>query len=171
MLTTSAICANVTLLSVIKHGGLNMKKILLSTLILAGIIAGANTSVFAEGRIAVINTKAVVQKSAQLQALNKEQQTKLKDLEKWIQTCQADIAKQQTQAGKEKLAKKYDAELKKKQEAITTSYKEKIKVIDKSISDTIAAQARAKGYDMVISKDVVMFGGDDITESVLSVVK
>lgn len=148
-----------------------MKKILLSTLILGCFIAGLNSSVMAEGKIAVINMKAVLQKSAQLQALNKEQQTKIKDLEKWIQTCQADIAKQQTQAGKEKLAKKYDEELKKKHEAITKNYKTKIQLIDKSITDTIAAQAKAKGYDMVINRDVVMFGGDDITDAVLSVVK
>ena len=45
------------------------------------------------------------------------------------------------------------------------------KEIDKSISETIATQAKQKGYDMVISMSSVVYGGDDITADVQKVVK
>ncbi|MBR1776753.1 OmpH family outer membrane protein [bacterium] len=146
-----------------------MKRLVLSALIIAGI--AVSNAVMAEGKIAVIDVQAVVSKSAQVQALKKEQQTKVQELEKWVKNCKADVDKQQTQAGKEKLAKKYDAELAKKQEAIAKNYKEKLQAIDKSITETITTQARAKGYDMVISKGVVIYGGDDITAEIQKVVK
>ena len=147
-----------------------MKKIILSTLILAGITFGM-ASAFAEQRIAVIDVQAVVTKSAQVQALKKDQQTKMQELEKWLKTVRADVDKQQTKEGKEKLIKKYDAEFAKKREAIAKNYQTKLKEIDKSITDTIAATAKAKGYDMVITKGVVVYGGEDITADVQKVVK
>ena len=95
----------------------------------------------------------------------------MQDLEKWLKTAQADVEKQQTKEGKEKLLKKYNTEFAKKKETITKDYAVKLKAIDKSITDTIAAQAQAKGYNMVISKGVVVYGGDDITADVAKVVK
>ena len=125
----------------------------------------------AEQRIAVVDVQAVVSKSAQVQALKKEQQSKMQDLEKWLKTAQADVQKQQTKEGKEKLLKKYNTEFGKKKEAIAKDYAARLQAVDKSITDTIATQARLKGYNMVISKGVVVFGGDDITADVQKVVK
>ena len=148
-----------------------MKKFILSALILAGMTLGMANTVFAEQRIAVVDVQAVVANSAQVQALKKDQQAKFQDLEKWLKTVRADVEKQQTQEGKEKLIKKYDAEFAKKKEAIAKNYQTKLQAIDKSISETIATTARAKGYTMVISKGIVVYGGDDITADVQKVVK
>lgn len=147
----------------------NMKKVLVTTLLLA--ILGISSSVMAEQKVAIIDVQAVVNKSAQVQALKKEQQAKMKDLEKWLKTVKADVEKQKTQEGKEKLLKKYNADFAKKKEAIAKEYKAKLLEIDKSISETIANEAKAKGYDMVISKGVVVYGGDDITADVQKIVK
>ena len=129
------------------------------------------SAVMAAGKIAVVDVQAVVAKSAQVQALKKEQQTKIKELDKWLKTAQADVEKQKSQEGKEKLLKKYNADFAKKKEEIAKNYQTKLQAIDKSITETIANQAKAKGYDMVISKGVVVFGGDDITADVSKVVK
>ena len=125
----------------------------------------------AEQKIAVVDVQAVVSKSAQVQALKKEQQAKMQDLEKWLKTAQADVEKQKTQDGKDKLLKKYNAEFTKKKEVLAKDYASRLQAVDKSITDTIATQARLKGYNMVISKGVVVFGGDDITADVQKVVK
>ena len=95
----------------------------------------------------------------------------MQDLEKWLKTVRADVEKQQTQEGKEKLVKKYDAEFAKKKEAIAKNYQTKLQEIDKSITATIANQAKLKGYDMVITKGTVLYGGDDITQDIIKVVK
>ena len=145
-----------------------MKKTL--SLVLTALILSSGLAM-AEQKIAVVDVQAVVAKSAQVQALKKEQQTKMQDLEKWLKTAQEDVQKQQSQEGKEKLLKKYNAEFAKKKEAIAKDYKTRLQAIDKSITETITAQAKAKGYNMVISKGVVVFGGDDITADVQKVVK
>ena len=145
-----------------------MKKVL--SLTLMALILGSGLAM-AEQRIAVVDVQAVVSKSAQVQALKKEQQSKMQELEKWLKTAQADVQKQQTKEGKEKLLKKYNTEFGKKKEAIAKDYAARLQAVDKSITDTIATQARLKGYNMVISKGVVVFGGDDITADVQKVVK
>jgi len=145
-----------------------MKKVL--SLSLMALILSSGIAI-AEQNIAVVDVSAVVAKSAQVQALKKEQQTKMQDLEKWLKTAQADVQKQQSQEGKEKLLKKYNADFAKKKETIAKDYATKLKAVDKSITETISTTARAKGYNMVISKGVVVFGGDDITADVQKVVK
>lgn len=145
-----------------------MKKTL--SLTLMALILGSGIAM-AEQKIAVVDVAAVVSKSAQVQALKKEQQTKMQDLEKWLKTAQADVEKQKTKEGKEKLLKKYNSEFAKKKETIAKDYSTRLQAIDKSITETISTTAKAKGYNMVISKGVVVFGGDDITAEVQKVVK
>jgi len=145
-----------------------MKKTL--SLVLTALILGMGTAM-AEQKIAVVDVPAIVTKSAQVQALKKEQQTKIQDLEKWLKTAQADVEKQKTQEGKDKLLKKYNADFAKKKEAIAKDYQARLQAVDKSITETISATAQAKGYNMVISKGVVVFGGEDITADVQKAVK
>lgn len=122
-------------------------------------------------KIAVVDVNQVVNKSAQVQALKKEQAKKTEELQKWIKTVKADVDKQTTNEAKVKLAQKYDGELAKKREAIAKTYQEKLKEIDKSISTTITTQAKASGYDVVLAKSVVLYGGDDITAAISKAVK
>ncbi len=148
-----------------------MKKKILSMVILAGLALTMGSAAMAEGKIAVVDVQAVVAKSAQVQALKKEQQTKLKDLEKWLKVAKADVEKQKTQEGKEKLLKKYNSDFEKKKAEISKNYKAKLQEIDKSITETIVTVAKSNGYDMIISKGVVIYGGDDITALVQKTVK
>ena len=149
-------------------------KILSASLIafVAGFcINNAAVSDIAAQKIAVVDVPAIVAKSSQVNSLKKEQEAKLSELQKWITTAKADVEKQQTQEGKEKLVKKYDSDLLKKKEAIQKNYAQKLSAIDKSISATIAEQAKANGYGIVLSKGVVLYGGDDITAMIQKVVK
>lgn len=131
----------------------------------------AMSNIPANYKVAVVDVNAVVSKSAQVQALKKEQQTKLQELQKWLNNARTDVAKQSTDENKQKLAKKYDAEFAKKQEAIKKNYATKLQAIDKSITATIATEAKAKNYNLVLSKGMVLYGGDDITASISKVVK
>ena len=54
---------------------------------------------------------------------------------------------------------------------IKKNYATKLQAIDKSISATIAAEAKAKNYNLVLSKGVVLYGGEDITASISKIVK
>ncbi len=148
------------------------KSLLAVTVAMVGMgTAMADTAFPAGFKVGVVDVSAVVAKSAQVQVLRAEQQQKLEELQKWLDTVRADVAKQQTKEGQEKLIKKYDVDFAKKQETIKRDYAKKLQSIDKSISQTIAEQAKAQNYDMIFAKGTVLYGGDDITESVLKVVK
>lgn len=149
-----------------------MKKSLKSLLIAVSMVMLSCVALAQEPcKIAVVDVNAVVSKSAQVRALKTEQQKKMQDLQKWLETVRSDVAKQQTQEGKEKLVKKYDTEFAKKQEDIKKNYATKLQAIDKSISATIAQEAQKQGYTVVLSKGTVLYGGDDITEAISKVVK
>ena len=146
-----------------------MKKVILSTLLLSVLTFGIAT---AEAKVAGVDIQTVVAHSSQVQALKKENETKAKELQKWVDTCKKDVEKQKTQAAKDKLAKKYEEQLKKKQEAAKKAYVEKLQAIDKNITDTIVNEAKAKGYELVISKQgAILYSEIDITNDLINAVK
>lgn len=130
-----------------------------------------NTAPGVVKKVAVVDVPKIVAESKQVQALKDEQAKKTQELNKWLEVVRADVAKQQTEAGKEKLLKKYEADLAKKREANAKDYAKKLSDIDKNISATIEAQAKAQGYDLVLSKSTVLYGGDDLTAEIAKVVK
>ena len=136
-----------------------------------GINNFAMSDVPANYKLAVVDVNTVVQKSAQVQALKKEEQQKMDEYKTWLKTVNEDVQKQQTQEGKEKLLKKYNSESTKKLEAIRKNYANKLQAIDKSISQTIAQEAKANGYNVVIAKSAVLYGGEDITSKLVRIVK
>lgn len=149
-------------------------KLLAVTALAFGI--GIGTSNFAlsdapGAKVAVVDVQKVVSESKQVKALKDEQAKKTKDLTKWLEVANADVAKQSTQAGKDKLLKKYEADLAKKREANAQDYAKKLTDIDKSISALISVRAKAKGYDLVLSKSTVLYGGDDLTAEIIEAVK
>lgn len=70
----------------------------------------------------------------------------MQHLGKWLKTSQADVEKQKTQDGKNKLLKKYNAEFAKKKEVLAKDYASRLQAVDKSITDTLA---RLKGYNII----------------------
>ena len=125
----------------------------------------------APSKIAVVDINAVVSQSSQVMALKKEQTLKVEELQKWLQVVRSDVEKQKTQEGKDKLTKKYDAEFVKKQQALQKDYTEKLQKIDKDITEVIAKEANTQGYDVVLAKNVVLYGGDNITGKIAKLVK
>ena len=122
-------------------------------------------------KVAVVDVQAVVDKSEQVAALKKEQEDKTRVLEQWVKTAQEDVENQELKANKDELLAKYNEEFAKKRDTITKEYQEKLQEIDRSISDTIKETAKSKGYNIVLSKTIVLMGGDDITADVQKVVK
>ena len=121
--------------------------------------------------IAIVDVPQVVNASKQVQALKKEQQNKADEIVKFIEKARKDVAAI-TDADKKKAAEeKYTKELQAKKEKMDKDYAEKLKTIDASISKQIEAQAKAQGFDVVLSKGIVLFGGKDITADVIKVVK
>lgn len=122
-------------------------------------------------KIAVVDVQAVVNSSSQVLALKKEQEAKGKELVKFIEKARKDVAATTDVKKKQALEDKYNKELAKKKEAMDKNYTTKLTAIDKAISEKIAVQAQEGGFDVVLAKGVVLYGGSDITEAVKKAVK
>lgn len=147
-----------------------MKKYIIYTLILFFGLS-LHTRASGPSKIAVVDLNKVLRESTQLIALNKEQKLKGEEFHQWLSSAQADVEKQKTKEEKEKLIKKYDVELKKRHDTIQKHYTSRLQQIEKDISSVISKEAKNKGYDIIISKNAVLYGGDDITDSVAKLIK
>lgn len=122
-------------------------------------------------RVAVVDVPQVVAASGQVQALKKEQQVKAEELIKYIEKARKDVAATTDEKKKKALEDKYNKELITKRNNIEKDYTTKLQNIDKSISNTITEKAKASNYNIVLTKGVVLYGGDDITAELIKAVK
>ena len=145
---------------------------LLAVSLLAAGCLSFNSAVMAKDfTVAVVDVPQVVTSSAQVQALKKEQQAKAEELVKFIENARKDVASITDSSKKKAAEEKYSKELQTKKEKIELEYASKLKAIDASISKQIETQAKAQGYDVVLSKGVVLYGGKDITSEIVKVIK
>ena len=122
-------------------------------------------------KVAVVDLPAVVGNSAQVQALQAEQNAKGQELAQWLQKAQNEVNSQSDNKKKEAWLQQYNAEFAQRREALAAQYAQKLQEVDASITQTIAETAKKMGYKMVLAKGVTVYGGDDITEDVKKVIK
>ena len=75
------------------------------------------------------------------------------------------------ESGKEVLVKKYESQLDQKKKTIKNSYVKKVNEIDTQMNNAITQKSKAMGYDLVLKKDSVLFGGTDITKDIIPLIK
>jgi len=130
----------------------------------AGYLSMGSAVMAKDFSVAIVDVPQVVNASAQVQALKKDQQAKAEEIVKDVASI--------TDANKKKAAEeKYNKELMAKKEKMDQDYAAKLKALDTSISQQINEKAKADGYDLVLSKGIVLFGGNDITSEIIKVVK
>ncbi len=143
-----------------------MKKSFLVLSIILGL--SLNTALATE--IACVDVQKVVNESKQVQALKKEQEAKAKEMIKFVEKARKEIASTSDTKKKQELEEKYNKELLSKKEKAEKEYSEKLKSIESSISNVIAQEAKAKGYDFVITKSNVLYTTKDITNDIITAV-
>ena len=145
-------------------------------------------------RIAVVDVQQVVAASSQVKALKDENEAKASELMSYIEEYQRQgkswkytsvltevdegefikefkyVASANDADKKRALEEKYSKELNAKREAYGSEYNNKMQEIQNTILNAIREQAKANNYDIVIAKDVVLYGGDDITNELKTAV-
>lgn len=151
------------------------KNLKLTTLVLGAFVIGLSVNNFAmsdvTSKIAVVDVPQVVSSSSQVQALRKEQQAKAKEIVAFVEKARKEVAATTDVKKKQALEEKYNKELNNKKAAMDKNYASKLSAIDNTISAKINEQAKAGGYDIVLAKGVVLYGGTDITDAVKKAVK
>mgnify|MGYP003244642925 FL=1 len=146
-----------------------MKKLL--TILSALLMTTAAYAAPEAQKIAVVDIQKVVAASSQVKALKASQDAKNKELTAFIKNAQADVNKQTDAKKKKSLAESYEKQLKQKREANVKEYTTKLKAADANITAQIGKKATELGYTMVLPKSAVVWGGDDITDTILKVIK
>jgi len=122
-------------------------------------------------KVAVIDVNKVAQSCSQVQTLKKEHEQKISALQTFANNANKAINAEADKNKKKALQDKYTKELNTKKKAIQDDYTKKLKIIDNNINYAIQKKAKDGNYDLVLSKQMVVYGGDDITEQVVSAVK
>ena len=154
-----------------------MKKNLITLVLCSfafGLGFGMNNVAFSDAagkKIGYVNVGQLLTASKALKAAEDQKVKSTTEMLKWYDTASADIQKQQTADGRKALVKKYEAQLTQKKKNIKDTYAKKVDEIDKQLDNAISTKAKELGYDLVFRKDSLLFGGDDITSSILPLVK
>lgn len=122
-------------------------------------------------KIAVVDVVTLVANSSEVKALKAEQDTKAAELSAWLENAQKTVNEEKDQAKKEALLKQYSAEFTAKREDIRQQYNQKLQILDRNITQIIAAEAQKKGYQLVVAKAYTLYGATDITEELSKLVK
>lgn len=122
-------------------------------------------------KIAVIDVQKLVLSSSQIKSLKTEQETKNQELIKFVKTARADVAKTKDNTKKKALENRYNAQLQAMKKSMDDSYKKKLNEIDAGITKVIQKTAQDEGYNVVLAKGAVLYGGTDITSEIQKVIK
>lgn len=147
------------------------------TLIAVAFALGMSVNNFALSKVpanfsvAVVDVQKVVASSPQVDALKTQQKKNFSELAKFVEGAKADLAKEKDATKKKALEEKYGKELNDRKSTIERDYAQKLADIDKSISETIKTKAAKDGYDLVLTKNVVLVGGKDITDEIAKSLK
>lgn len=152
-------------------------KILATLIVISAFIAGYSINSIAisnttpEYKIAVVDIATILKTSKEINALKLEQEKQMQNMQATIDKAKAEISKEQDPAKIAQLEEKYRNEINKQKLALDTSYNNKLTAIDNKIKTAVVEKARSMNYNMVLPKNTVLFGGDDITEQVATIIK
>ena len=122
-------------------------------------------------RVAVVDVQKLINKSPEVSALKAEQQKKLDLMKATVEKAQSEISKEKDPQKVQQLEEKYRNEINNQKIALDDEYNTKLKQIDTNIKNLVTAKAKGLQYNLVLPKNIVLFGGDDITQEVAKMVK
>lgn len=155
-----------------------MKKNLLSAAIITlAFITGysVNNLAFsfpgANYKIAVVDIQKIVANSSEIKTLKDEHQKQIKQIQDTAAKARAEISSEKDTAKIAQLEEKYRNEINNAKLALDNSYNNNLIAADLKIKNAVIEKARSMHYNLILPKHIVLYGGDDITEQVSSIIK
>lgn len=156
-----------------------MKKqiIILSSAVVISLVMGHSINNIAiskaqpEYKIATVDIQKIVANSTEIKSLKAEQEKQMQNMQSTIDKARTEISKEQDPVKIAQLEEKYRNEINNQKLALDTSYNTKVKAIDSKIKTAVVEKARSMNYNIVLPKNTVLFGGDDITDEVSQIIQ
>lgn len=156
-----------------------MKKqiIILSSAVVISLVMGYSINNIAiskaqpEYKIATVDIQKIVANSTEIKNLKAEQEKQMQNMQSTIDKARTEISKEQDSVKIAQLEEKYRNEINNQKLALDTSYNTKVKAIDSKIKTAVVEKARSMNYNIVLPKNTVLFGGDDITDEVSQIIQ
>ena len=156
-----------------------MKKqiIILSSAVVISLVMGYSINNIAiskaqpEYKIATVDIQKIVANSTEIKSLKTEQEKQMQNMQSIIDKARTEISKEQDPVKIAQLEEKYRNEINNQKLALDTSYNTKVKAIDSKIKTAVVEKARSMNYNIVLPKNTVLFGGDDITDEVSQIIQ
>lgn len=130
-------------------------------------ISGTNP----EYKVAIVDIQKIVSNSSEIKALKTDQEKQVQAIQATIDKARAEISKEKDPAKIAQLEEKYRNEINQQKLALDTSYNSKLTAIDNKIKTAVIEKARSMNYNIVLPKNTVLYGGDDITDQVSTIIK
>lgn len=124
-----------------------------------------------EFTFAVVDVPKVVAASSKVNALKAEEAIKVQELQNFIQKAQKEADEEKDEEKKRELLQQYEKEILIKKQEIEQDYAQKLAQIDAEITKIITDEAERNKINVVVAKSNVIYGGVNITEAVVNLVK
>ena len=151
------------------------KNILLLLIIGITFIGGYSVNNFAISKadnnfkIAVVDIQEIAMNSSELNSLKKSQEKQLQEIQLLVEKAKTEISKETDSQKALQIEENYRKQINDKKLAMDTEYNKQLTAINNKIKTAVAEKAHS--YSIVLSKNAVLFGGDDITSQVINLVK
>jgi outer membrane protein len=122
-------------------------------------------------KIAVVDVQKVVDNSSEINKLKLARKNGLDDLQIFVLNAQKTLEKEKNRVKKKELEDSYNKELNERKQSIDENYSQKLLVIDKNITKMIESKAKKAGFNLILAKNEVLYGGTDITSEIIKELK
>ncbi len=153
------------------------KKIFGVLVVITAFVAGYSINNIAvsgtnpEYKVAIVDIQKIVSNPSEIKALKTDQEKQVQAMQATIDKARAEISKEKDPAKIAQLEEKYRNEINQQKLALDTSYNSKLTAIDNKIKTAVIEKARSMNYNIVLPKNTVLYGGDDITDQVSTIIK
>ena len=122
-------------------------------------------------KIGIVDLSQLITNSASVKSLKISHEKQLNDIEKTLEQARSEIANESNPDKIAQLEEKYRKDVNDKKLQMDKNYNEKLLEIDKNIKTQIAHKAKELNYTIILPKNIVLYGGEDITNQIANAIK
>jgi len=145
------------------------QKLLSAVIVAIAIILGVSINNIALSnttnniKVGVVDLSQLITNSPSVKALKSTHERQLNEIEKTLEQARIEISNETNPDKIAQLEEKYRKDVNDKKFQMDKSYNEKLLEIDKNIKAQVAQKAKELNYTVILPKNLVLYGGEDIT--------